>query len=228
MQAHWPNISTSVLQSVPPSMPPLQQQAEGGVLASQFGNGLSVDASNVKNFQELRSPTLADSCRSFLPASDSTAQFPGEALIEPSSASSACVQISRPTSYSSANGNNKAESLMKSLSWAIVSDASQSLGGGGSSSGGGNTSSLSMSSSTLTAPANQQKKQSALHKIHPIGYTEQRGSGVSQKFGSGSDWHRRGFHGRNQNSGAGKNFTSSKMKQIYVPKSAASVPTTTV
>lgn len=212
-------------------MPPLQHQAEGGGLASQFGQRLSVDASNAKSFQESCSSTSADSCRSFPQASGSTPQFPGKGLIEPSSATSVCVQASRPTSHGSANGDSKAENFMKSSSRVIFSDSCQTpiVGGGGSSSGGGNTSSPSMGSSTLMAPVNRQQKQSAPHKIHPIGYTEQRGSGVSQKFGSGSDWHRRaGFQGRNQNLWAEKNFPSSKMKQIYVPKPATRVPTTTV
>ncbi|XXG70837.1 hypothetical protein AAC387_Pa07g0230 [Persea americana] len=230
VQARWPNIPTSAFHSVPP-MPPLQHQAEGGGLASQFGQRLSVDASNAKSFQESCSSTSADSCRSFPQASGSTPQFPGKGLIEPSSATSVCVQASRPTSHGSANGDSKAENFMKSSSRVIFSDSCQTpiVGGGGSSSGGGNTSSPSMGSSTLMAPVNRQQKQSAPHKIHPIGYTEQRGSRVSQKFGSGSDWHRRaGFQGRNQNLWAEKNFPSSKMKQIYVPKPATRVPTTTV
>lgn len=211
-------------------MLPLQHQAEGGGLASQFGQGLSADASNVKSFQESHLSTSADSCRSFRQASGSTAQFPGEGLIEMSSATSVCVQTSRPTSYGSANGNSKAENFMKSPSRVIVSDSCQSpVVGSSCSSSGGNTSSLSMGSSTLMAPVNRQQKQSAPHKIHPIGYTELRGSGASQKFGSGSDWHRRGgFQGRNQNLWAEKNFPYSKMKQIYVPKPATNVPSTTV
>lgn len=211
-------------------MLPLQHQAEGGGLASQFGQGLSVDASNAKSFQESRSSTSVDSCRSFRQASGSTAQFPGEGLIEPPNATSVCVQISRPTSYGSANGNSKAVNFMKSPSRVIVSDSCQSpVVGSSCSSSGGNTSSLSMGSSTLMVPVNRQRKQSTPHKIHPIGYTELRGSGASQKFGSGSDWHRRGgFQGRNQNLWAEKNFPSSKMKQIYVPKPAANVPTTNV
>lgn len=50
--------------------------------------------------------------------------------------------------------------------------------------------------------------------------TDHRGSGVSQKAASGGEWHRRtGYQGRNQPSGSDKSFPSSKVKQIYVPKS---------
>eukprot|EP00268_Persea_americana_P052148 TRINITY_DN582_c0_g1_i1.p1 TRINITY_DN582_c0_g1~~TRINITY_DN582_c0_g1_i1.p1 ORF type:complete len:2479 (-),score=648.89 TRINITY_DN582_c0_g1_i1:1460-8896(-) len=224
VQAHWPHVPTSPLHSVLPSMPPLQHQVEGR-LPSQFSHGLSVDTPNLKSFQESRSSTSADSGRAFPQASGSTTQFPGEGLIEPSSASSSRIQISRPTSFSSINGNGKAESNTKSRGTA--SDASQ----GGIvtiSSSGACSSTASMSSAASMTPANQQVNSSASHYPNPIGHTEQRGAGVSQKIGSGGEWHRRvGFPGRNQTVGSDKNFGSSKVKQIYVAKPATSVPTTT-
>lgn len=226
VQTHWPHLPTSPLHSIPQSMPPLQQQLEGG-LPSHFSHGLSVETPNVKSFQESYSSTSADSGRVFPPASGSTTQFPGDSLIEPSIASSARLQTSRPTSFGSVNGNSKAESITKSTSRVTVSDASQSSIVAISSSGAC-SSTVSASSAVLMVPANQQQNSSAAHYPIPIGHTDQRGGGVSQKTGSGGEWHRRvGFPGRNQTLGSDKNFASSKVKQIYVAKPAASVPTTT-
>ncbi|XWS33622.1 hypothetical protein CRYUN_Cryun22dG0098700 [Craigia yunnanensis] len=193
VQARWSHVPASPLQSVTPSMP-LQQQT--GVLPSQFSQGPPGDQSLTSNrFIESQTATPSDSSRKFPVATDATiTQLPDElGLVESSSSTIA------PAS---------AQHVAKSLSLTIVADAGKTdiqTGGGMKSSG------------QITNPAF--KAQSSQHYNNSSGYNHQRGSGVSQKYNSGEWTHRRmGFQGRNQSMSGDKNFTASKMKQIYVAK----------
>ncbi|XWS41920.1 hypothetical protein CRYUN_Cryun17cG0123700 [Craigia yunnanensis] len=193
VQACWSHVPASPLQSVTPSMS-LQQQAEG-VLPSQFSQGPPVDQSLTSNrFPESRTSAPSDSSQKFPVATDSTiTQLPDElGLVEPSHSTIATASAH----------------VAKSLSLNAVADAGKTdvQNGGGIKSRGQSTN-----------PAF--KAQSSQHYSNSPGYNHQRGSGISQKNGSGEWTHRRmGFQGRNQSMGGDKNFPTSKMKQIYVAK----------
>ncbi|PIA56454.1 hypothetical protein AQUCO_00700648v1 [Aquilegia coerulea] len=211
-QARWSHFSASPLHSAPLSMP-LPQHAEG-VLPSQFNHGSTIDQSTGNKFHESCSSATSDNSRNFsVETSATVSQFPDElGLMDTSSTTSARVSVSRPASYSSTIINGKAQSVgTKNLSRSAATSA-------GDYSSIHTNSSLSMSSSVKTHSAQQSQQY-----LHPTGYTDQRGVGVSQKVASGGEWsHRRmGFQGRNQSSG-----TDKKVKQIYVPKPATSQTST--
>ncbi|XP_010263559.1 PREDICTED: uncharacterized protein LOC104601792 isoform X2 [Nelumbo nucifera] len=220
VQARWSHVPPSPLHSV--SLPmPLQQQTEAA-LPAQFNHGLAVEQSSSGNrFHEPRSSAPPDSSRSFPVANDATAsQLPDElGLVEQSNSSTTRVSSGRPASFNSPNGNVKAQTVVtKSTSRNAVANASDSVSVNSSSSNN------SQSMNSVFKTQSSQQTSSTQQYIHPTGYSDQRGGGVSQKDSSGSEWsHRRiGFQGRNQSSGTDKSFASSKMKQIYVAKSSIS------
>lgn len=203
VQARWPSSASSV-QPVPLSMP-LQQQAEG-ILPSHFSHASSADPSfTVNRFPGSQPSVASDHKRNYTVAADATVtQLPDELGIVDASS---CVS----------SGGSVPNVDIKSLSVNSVTDAGKTV------------QNCSSSNSSLNAGTNL-KSQSPQHKGIPVqqyshssGYNYQRG-GASQKNSSGgSEWpHRRtGFMGRNQ-SGAEKNFSSAKMKQIYVAKQPSS------
>uniref|UniRef100_A0A2P2M5N5 Uncharacterized protein n=1 Tax=Rhizophora mucronata TaxID=61149 RepID=A0A2P2M5N5_RHIMU len=201
VQARWPHVPASPLQSLPVSMP-LQQPPEG-VLPIQFNHGHTV----ANRFPESQAPTPSDDTRNFPGAADSTVnQLPDELGLVDSSTSN----------HSGARGG-----INKSSSAIIIPDVGKTDAMHNSSvsnSGGQNT------SSAFKAQPSQQKNASAQQNSNSSGYSYQRGGGVSQKNGSGGEWsHRRmGYQGRNQSLGGEKGFPPSKMKQIYVAKQTSS------
>ncbi|GLU20011.1 hypothetical protein SLE2022_362290 [Rubroshorea leprosula] len=198
--ARWSHVPASPLQSMP-----LQQHAEGAI-PSQFNQGPSVDQSLTSNkFLEPQSSTPSDGSLKFpLAAAATVSQLPDElGLVEPSSS----IFVGASTQSIAA----------KSSSLSEVSDTSTSKktdvqNGNGSNSSGQHT------SSAFKTNSSQQKNVSSQYG-NSSGYNHQRGGGVSQKNNSGEWSHRRtAFQGRNQSFGGDKNFSSSKMKQIYVAK----------
>ncbi|KAF5176932.1 hypothetical protein FRX31_033482 [Thalictrum thalictroides] len=211
VQTQWSQFSASPLHSAPLSMP-LPQHADG-VLAPQFNHGSTIDQSTGNKFHESCSLATSDNCRNFsVETSATVAQFPDElGLMDTASTTSARVSVSRPASYSSTIINGKAQSVgTKNLTRSAATSA-------------GDYSSIHNNSNLSSA---LQQSLSTQQYLHPTGYTDQRGVGVSQKVASGGEWsHRRmGLQGRNQSSG-----TDKKVKQIYVPKpvtSQTSMPNT--
>lgn len=202
VQARWPSSASSV-QPVPLSMPMQQQQAEG-ILPSHFSHASSSDPTfTVNRFPGSQPSVASDHKRNFTVASDATVtQLPDELGIVDASS---CVS----------SGTSVPNADINSLSVNSVTDAGKT-----------GVQNCSSSNSGQNAGSNLKSQSSSHHKgisaqqySHSSGYNYQRG-GASQKNSSGgSEWpHRRtGFMGRNQ-SGAEKNFSSAKMKQIYVAK----------
>lgn len=208
VQARWPHVPPSTLQSVPLSMP-LQQQADG-VLPPKFGHASTVDQSLTANrFSESRTSTPSDKNRNYPVATDATVtQLPDElGLVDPSS--------------STGTGVSAHVVMPRSSSVNISADASKTDDAqNGSSNGSGQG-----TASNKFQPSQHKNNISAQQYGHSSGYNYQRGGGASQKNSMGAEWnhHRRsGFQGRNQSLGAEKSFHSSKMKQIYVAKQSSS------
>ncbi|KAI5418104.1 hypothetical protein KIW84_042657, partial [Lathyrus oleraceus] len=83
------------------------------------------------------------------------------------------------------------------------------------------------SSGYRTQPSQQINVSSAQqqHYDHSSGHSNYQrggGGGVSQRNSSGGEWSHRRYHGRNQSMGGDKNFSSAKVKQIYVAKQTIS------
>lgn len=207
VQARWPHVPASPLQSVPLSMP-LQQQADG-VLPSKFGHA-SVDQSLAANrFSESQTSTTSDKNLNYPVATDATVtQLPDElGLVDPSSSNGTGVSAHSVVVMRSSSVNVNAETSKTEMAQ------------NGSCSGSG------QGTSNIKTQTSQHKSDiSGQQYGHSSGYNYQRGGGASQKNSSGGEWnHRRsGFQGRNQPLGAEKNFHSSKMKQIYVAKQTPS------
>ncbi|KAG9455346.1 hypothetical protein H6P81_008250 [Aristolochia fimbriata] len=223
MQARWPHVPASPLHSVPLSMP--LQQADG-LVPSQFNHGLSVDPSTGERLKEPRVSAPMENNRKFS-ASDSS-QFPDElGLMEATNGNASLVSTSRSGSYSSTNGSSsRPQSAAKSSTRSNVAHTTES--GSLTSNGNGSSSSGNNQSVGVTFKSQSPLQQNTSY-LHPVGYSDQRGSGSSQKVGSGGEWHRRvGFQARTQTAGSEKNFSgASKMKQIYVAKPATSSGSTT-
>lgn len=205
VQARWPSSASSV-QPVPLSMPLQQQQAEG-VLPSHFSHSSSADPSfTVNRFPGSQPSVASDHKRNFSVATDATVtQLPDELGIVDASS---CVS----------SGASVPNVDINSLSVSSVTDAGKTGVQNCSSNNSGQN-----SGTNLKSQSPQHKGVSTQQYSHSSGYNFQRG-GASQKHSSGGgEWsHRRtGFMGRNQ-SGAEKNFSSAKMKQIYVAKQTSS------
>ncbi|KAB2617846.1 hypothetical protein D8674_013715 [Pyrus ussuriensis x Pyrus communis] len=204
VQARWPHVPASSLQSVPLPMP-MQQQADG-TLPSKFSHGPTDQSLPANRFPESRTSTSFDNSRSFPVLTEATStRFPDErGLVDPTSSGS--------TGASTQNVVTKSSCVSCTVDNAKT-DVDQNLG---TSSSGHNASSNAKSQSSMNKSniPNQHYGNSSYY---------QRG-GASQKNSSGGDWsHRRtGYQGRNQSLGAEKNFPATKMKQIYVAKQASS------
>ncbi|TQD91430.1 hypothetical protein C1H46_022998 [Malus baccata] len=204
VQARWPHVPASSLQSVPLSMP--TQQKADGMLPSKLSHGPTDQSLPANRFPESRTSTSFDSSRSFPVATEATStRFPDElGLVDPTSSGS--------TGASTQNVVTKSSSVSSTIDNAKT-DVDQNLG---TSSSGHNASSNAKSESSMKSNIPNQ------HYGHSSYY--QRG-GASQKNSSGGDWsHRRmGYQGRNQSLGAEKGFpATTKMKQIYVAKQTSS------
>ncbi|CAK7337660.1 unnamed protein product [Dovyalis caffra] len=203
VQARWPHVPASPLQSLPVSMP-LQQQGEG-VLPSQFNHILPVDQSLAANrFNESRTPTPSDNRRNFPTATNATlSRLPDELGLVDSGATSV--------------GTSTQSIGAKSSSASTIPEAGKTdvMQNGSVSNGGGQN-----SSSVLKTQPLHQKNTSAQH-YNNSGYNYQRGGGGTQKNSSSGEWsHRRmAYQGRNQSLSTEKN-PPSKTKQIYVAKQA--------
>ncbi|XP_073266492.1 uncharacterized protein [Populus alba] len=210
VQARWPHVPPSPLQSLPVSMP--LQQAEG-VLPSQFNHTLPVDKPLAANgFSESQTPAPSDNRRNFPTTTDATvSQLPDELGLVDSSATS------MGASTQSFGGKS---SLASTIPEAGKTDVMQN----GSVSNGSDKN----SSSALKTQPFHQKNKSAKH-YNNSGNNNQRGGGGSQKNSSGGEWsHRRmAYHGRNHSLGTEKNYPSSKTKQIYVAKQTTNGTSTT-
>lgn len=200
VQTRWPS-SASPAQPVPLSMPMQQQQAEG-ILPSHFSHASSSDPTfSVNRFPGSQASVASDHKRNFTVSADATVtQLPDELGIVDSSS---CVS----------SGASVPNVDINSLS---VTDAGQT---GVKNCSSSSNSGQNNAGTNLKSSLHHKGISSAQQYSHSSGYNYQRG-GASQKNSSGgSEWsHRRtGFVGRNQ-SGAEKNFSSAKMKQIYVAK----------
>lgn len=204
VQARWPHVPASSLQSVPLSMP--LQQAADGVLPSKLSHPSPVDQSiTASRFPDSRNSTPSDKNRSYPVTTDTTVtQLPDElGLVDPSS--------------STRNGVSAHDVIPKSSSVSLSSDAGKSdVAQNVSSSVSGHNN----SSNVKTQPLQHKNNISSQQYGHSSGYGYHRGGGASQRNNSAGEWtHRRmGFQGRNQSIGGEKGFHSSKPKQIYVAK----------
>ncbi|TKY55712.1 Switch-associated protein 70 [Spatholobus suberectus] len=205
VQARWPHVPNSQLPSIPLSMP-LQQQE--GVQTSQFSHGPSVEQPlNAKRFTSSRASTSSDGDRNFPRAAEvNVNQLPDElGLVD--------------TSNSTAPKTSAQSVVNKTPSVIPITDAMKVDVQNGN---GGNSNNQNASSSFKGQPS-QQVNISSQQSDHSSGHTNYQRGGVSQRNNSGGEWsHRRGYQGRNQSLGADKNFSSTKVKQIYVAKQTIS------
>jgi len=201
VQARWPHVPNSQL---PLSMP--LQQLEG-VQTSQFSHGPSVDQPlNGKRFTGSRASTSSDGDRSFPRTADvNVNQLPDELGL---------VETSNSTANKTAQSVvNKTPSVIP-ITEAVKVDVQN---------GSGNNSNNQNASSSFKSQPSQQINISAQQSDHSSGHTNYQRGGVSQRNNSGGEWsHRRGYQGRNQSLGSDKNFSSTKVKQIYVAKQTIS------
>ncbi|KAK7347002.1 hypothetical protein VNO80_21526 [Phaseolus coccineus] len=196
VQARWPHVPNSQL---PLSMP--LQQLEG-VQTSQFSHGPSVDQPlNTKRFTGSRASTSSDGDRSFPRTADvNVNQLPDELGL---------VDTSNPTATKTAQSVVSKTPSVIPITEAVKVDVQN---------GSGNH---HASSSFKNQPS--QVNISAQQSDHSSGHTNYQRGGVSQRNNSGGEWsHRRGHQGRNQSLGSDKNFSSTKVKQIYVAKQTIS------
>jgi len=182
---------------------PLQQLE--GVQTSQFSHGPSVDQPlNAKRFTGSRASTSSDGDRSFPRTADvNVNQLPDELGL---------VDTSNSTATKTAQSVvNKTQSVIP-ITEAVKVD-----------NGSGNSSNNQHASSSFKSQPSQQVNIYAQQSDHSSGHTNYQRGGVSQRNNSGGEWsHRRGYQGRNQSLGSDKNFSSTKVKQIYVAKQTIS------
>ncbi|XP_004509208.1 uncharacterized protein [Cicer arietinum] len=209
VQARWPHVPNAPLSSIPLSMPLHQQE---GVQTSQMSHGPSGDQQlHVKRFTGSRTSTSSDSDRNFPRAADvNVNQLPDELGLVDTSNSTA--------SKTSAQGViNKTPSVVTNTDAAAKVDSQT-----------GNRSNINNqnASSTYKTQPSQQINVSTQqqHYDHSSGHNnyQRGGGGASQRNSSGGEWSHRRYHGRNQSLGGDKNFSSSKVKQIYVAKQTIS------
>ncbi|XP_073265401.1 uncharacterized protein [Populus alba] len=205
VQARWPHVSASPLQSLPVSKP--LQQAEGVPASSHFNHSLPVDQPLAANrFSESRTATPPDNRQNFPAATDATvSQLPDE--------------LGLVDSITTSVGTETQSIGAKSTSASAIPEAGKTdvMQNDRASSGSGQN-----SRSALKTKPSHQKNTSAQHYNYS-GYNYQQGGGGSQNNSSGPEWsHRRmAYQGRNQTLGAEKNYPPSKTKQIYVAKRTA-------
>lgn len=197
VQARWPHVPNSPLSSMPLSMP--QQE---GAHASQYNHGPCGDQPmSVDRFPTSQTSAPSDGDRNFpTGAGVNFNRLPDElGLVDPSN---------------SAAKQSALGSVIKTPSVSIIADAAKVdvQSGNGSKSNSQNASAAFKSQPLEKNNTSQQYDQSS-------GYTNYQRP-VSQKNNSGAEWsgRRMGLQGRNQTLGADKNFSTSKVKQIYVAK----------
>ncbi|KAG5245680.1 protein WYRD [Salix suchowensis] len=196
VQARWPHVPASPLQSLPVSKP--LQQAE--VPPSHFNHSLPVDQTlTATRFSESGTAT-PDNRQDFPAATYATvSQLPDELRLVDSITTS--VGISTQSTGA------------KSSSASTISEAGKIDGmqNDRASSGSGQN-----SSSALKTKPSHQKNTSAQHYNNSAGYNYQRGGGGSQKNSSGAEWsHRRtAYQGRNQTMGIEKNYPLQKQSRF--------------
>ncbi|CAK8562401.1 unnamed protein product [Lathyrus sativus] len=210
VQARWPHVPNAPLSSIPLSMPLHQQES---VQTSQMSHGPSVDQPlNVKRFTSSRTSTSSDSDRNFSRAADvNVNQLPEELGLVETSNSTASKTLSKGII-------NKTQSEKTSTNAAAKVDVQN---GNSSKSNNQNASSgyRTQPSQQINVASTQQQ-----HYDHSSGHSnyQRGGGGVSQRNSSGGEWSHRRYHGRNQSMGGDKNFSSAKVKQIYVAKQTIS------
>ncbi|CAD5177814.1 unnamed protein product [Musa acuminata subsp. malaccensis] len=196
------------LHSVPLTMPPQQHHVESRI-PSQFNWSVSGDtATGNHRFGEAHSSVSAEISRNIpFPTYTSSEISDGLSLVKQPTSSTANIHTIKP-SDSTTSGNEKKVPKM----------VTRTIGSGVVDSGGIGMSN-SNSSGQVTGLPTQQPTSSGQQHLRPIGYADQQG-GVSQRTGSGCEWHHRrtGFQARKQVTGADKNNGPPKMKQIYVAK----------
>ncbi|KAG4930785.1 hypothetical protein AAZX31_17G167700 [Glycine max] len=195
VQARWPHVPNSQL----PLSIPLQQQE--GVQTSQFSHVPSVDQPlNAKRFTSSRASTSSDGDRNFPRAADvNVNQLPDElGLVD--------------NSNFTATKTSAQTVVIKTPSVIPITDTVKvDVQNGNSSSSNNNQ---NASSSFKNQPSQSD---------HSSGHGNYQRGGVSQRNNSGGEWsHRRVYQGRNQSLGSDKNFSSTKVKQIYVAKQTIS------
>ncbi|KAJ8501221.1 hypothetical protein OPV22_011773 [Ensete ventricosum] len=122
-----------------------------------------------------------------------------------------CGTATTPESTGSANEKKDIQVVARTIVSGIDSRGTRAS----SSDGSGQTTGLPSKSLRPTSSGQQHH--------HQAGHAEQH-HGISQRTGSGGEWHRRttGFQVRKQGSGMDKNIGPPKMKQIYVAKPSSS------
>ena len=212
IQARWPHIPASSIQSVPLSMP-LQQQADS-VLPSKLSHAPVEQSLTANRFPDSRKSAPSDKNRNYPVTTDANVTQLHEelGLVDPS--------------RSVTNGVSTHNTVTKSSTVIMTSDTGKS---DVAQNGSNNASGPSYTANVKTQPSQHKNNIPGQQYGHSSGYGYHRG-GASQRNNSGGDWsHRRAsFQGRNQPMGGEKGYHSSKMKQIYVAKQPASTgPSTT-
>lgn len=200
------------LHSIPLSMP-LQQHHVESRIPSQLGRNLSGDATTGNNrFGDPRPSVNSEISRS-IPFPNSTASEISDELGPPKqpTCGTATTQTVVPLE-STASANEKKD--LQVVARTIVSGIDSRGTRASSSEGSGQTTGLPSKSLRPTSSGQQHHNQAG-HEQH---------RGISQRTGSGGEWHRRttGFQLRKQGSGMDKNIGPPKMKQIYVAKPSSS------
>nr|XP_009390897.1 PREDICTED: uncharacterized protein LOC103977174 [Musa acuminata subsp. malaccensis] len=200
------------LHSIPLSMP-LQQHHVESRIPSQLGRNLSGDATTGNNrFGDPRPSVNSEISRS-IPFPNSTASEISDELGPPKqpTCGTATTQTVVPRE-STASANEKKD--LQVVARTIVSGIDSRGTRASSSEGSGQTTGLPSKSLRPTSSGQQHHNQAG-HEQH---------RGISQRTGSGGEWHRRttGFQVRKQGSGMDKNNGPPKMKQIYVAKPSSS------
>ncbi|RZS11053.1 hypothetical protein BHM03_00042342 [Ensete ventricosum] len=196
------------LHSIPLSMP-LQQHHMESRIPSQLGRNPSGDATTGNNrFGDPRPSVNSEISRS-IPFPNSAASEISDELGPPKQPT--CGTATTPESTGSANEKKDIQVVARTIVSGIDSRGTRAS----SSDGSGQTTGLPSKSLRPTSSGQQHH--------HQAGHAEQH-HGISQRTGSGGEWHRRttGFQVRKQGSGMDKNIGPPKMKQIYVAKPSSS------
>lgn len=213
VQARWPHVPASSIQSVPLSMP--SQQQVDGLLPSKLGHAPVDQSLTANRFPDSLKSTPSDKNRNYPVTTDANiTQLPEElGLVDPSRSATNGVSAHNAITKSSTGNRNSDNGK---------SDVAQN--------GSNNASVQSNTANVKTQPSQHKNNISGQQYSHSSGYSYHRG-GASQRNNSGGEWsHRRtSLQGRSQSMGGEKGYHSSKMKQIYVAKQPASTgPSTTM
>ena len=188
---------------------PLQQHHVESRIPSQLGRNLSGDATTGNNrFGDPRPSVNSEISRS-IPFPNSTASEISDELgppKQPTCGTATTQTVVPPESTASANEKKDLQVVARTIVSGIDSRGTRAS----SSEGSGQTTGLPSKSLRPTSSGQQHHNQAG-HEQH---------RGISQRTGSGCEWHHRrtGFQARKQVTGADKNNGPPKMKQIYVAK----------